>query len=190
LIQRFILFLGHPIFSVSLVIFSLLVFAGIGSRLSMRVDLRTLGGLKLVLILAGSLIFLYALFLPQVLQIFQGNPLLFRQVITVFLIAPLGLLMGMPFPVGIRLVGSQWQFFVPWAWCANGCASVLGSILPVIIALAWGFQTVFFLAAFLYAVSLLVVWKSLPIFFQSLASGPEKNQDRRDTNLEILLKSK
>jgi len=163
LIQRFILFLGHPIFSVSLVIFSLLVFAGIGSRLSTRIDLRTPGGLKLVLILAGSLIFLYAFFFPQVLPIFQGNPLLFRQVITIFLIAPLGLLMGMPFPLGIRLVGSQWQFFVPWAWCANGCASVLGAILPVIIALAWGFQTVFFLAAFLYAMSLLVVWKSLPL---------------------------
>jgi len=164
LIQRFILFLGHPVYSVSLVVFSLLIFAGVGSSLSMRADPRGYRGLKLVLPSAAVLIFLYAFFLPQVLPSFHGKPLFLRQIITVLLIAPAGLLMGMPFPLGIRLVGSvgsQWPFFVPWAWCANGCASVLGSVLPVIIALSWGFQAVFFLAGFLYAMALLVVWKSL-----------------------------
>ncbi len=161
LIQKFILFLGHPVYSVSLVIFSLLVFAGVGSRLSMRVDPRGVRGLRLVLPLAAGLLFLYAFFLPQVLGFFHGQPLSLRQVITVLLIAPPGLLMGMPFPLGVRLVGSQSPLFVPWAWCANGCASVLGSILPVIIALSWGFESVFFLAASLYAVGLLPVWKRL-----------------------------
>jgi hypothetical protein len=160
LIQKFILFLGHPVYSVSLVIFSLLIFAGVGSRFSTRLDPRTSGGLKLVLLLTSGLLCLYTFALPQVLTFFQGKPLFFRQWMTVLLIAPPGLLMGMPFPLGIRLAGAQSPFLVAWAWCANGCASVLGSILPVIIALAWGFQAVFFLAAFLYAVSLLGVWKS------------------------------
>ena len=160
LIQKFILFLGHPVYSVSLVIFSLLIFAGVGSRFSMCLDPRTSGGLKLVLLSASALLCLYTFALPQVLPFFQGKPLFFRQMMTVLLIAPPGFLMGMPFPLGIRLAGSQCPFLVPWAWCANGCASVLGSILPVIIALAWGFQAVFFLAALLYAVSLLAVWKS------------------------------
>jgi hypothetical protein len=160
LMQKFILFLGHPVYSVSLVIFSLLVFAGLGSRLSMRMDPRGRRGLKLVLPSVAILLFLYALLLPQVLPFFHGKPLFLRQVITVLLIAPAGFLMGMPFPLGIRLVGSQWPLFVPWVWCANGCASVLGSILPVIIALSFGFESVLFLAAMLYSVSLLAAWKS------------------------------
>ena len=163
LMQKFILFLGHPVYSVSLVIFSLLVFAGLGSRLSMRFDPGGDRGLKLVLPAVAGLLFLYAILLPQVLPFFHGKPLFLRQVITVLLIAPTGFLMGMPFPLGIRLVGSQWPFFVPWVWCANGCASVLGSILPVIIALSFGFESVFFLAALLYAIGLLVAWRRLPL---------------------------
>jgi hypothetical protein len=123
-------------------------------------DPRGRRGLKLVLPSVAILLFLYALLLPQVLPFFQGKPLFLRQVITVLLIAPAGFLMGMPFPLGIRLVGSQWPLFVPWVWCANGCASVLGSILPVIIALSFGFESVLFLAAMLYSVSLLAAWKS------------------------------
>jgi len=61
--------------------------------------------------------------------------------------------------LSIRLLGLQGPSFIPWAWCANGCASVLGAILPVIIALALGFQTVFFLAALLYAAGFGLVWK-------------------------------
>jgi spermidine synthase len=160
LMQEFILFLSHPVYSVSLVLFSLLIFAGAGSRLSMRIDPRSSRGLKLILPSAAGILFLYAFFLPQVLQFFQGKPLFFRQMITVLLIAPSGLLLGMPFPLAIRWVGSRWPFLVPWAWCANGCASVLGSILPVIIALSWGFQAVFFLASLLYGASWLVVLRS------------------------------
>jgi len=159
LMEKFILFLGHPVYSVSLVIFSLLVFAGLGSRLSVRLDPNLPLGLKRILSLASGLLLLYAFFLPGVFPFFQGTPLLFRQILTVMLISPLGFLLGMPFPLGIRLVGSRWQFLIPYAWCANGCASVVGSVLPVILALTWGFQAVFFLAAFLYAASLLAVWK-------------------------------
>jgi len=160
LIQKFILFLGHPVYSVSVVIFALLVFAGLGSRLSVFIDPTTVRGLRLVLLSVACLLFLSALYLPQVLSSFQGKSLFFRQLLSILLIAPLGFLMGMPFPLGIRQIGARRPFLVPWAWCANGCASVLGSILPVIIALAWGFQAVFLLAGLLYALSLLAVWKS------------------------------
>jgi len=160
LIQKFVLFLGHPVYSVSLVIFSLLVSAGIGSRLSARLASWGLRGLKFLLLGVVGILVLSAFFLPQILPLFHGISFLLRALLTFFFIAPLGLLMGTPFPLGIRWVGSQRPLLVPWAWCANGCASVLGSILPVILALAWGFQTVFFLAALFYFLSLLVVWKS------------------------------
>jgi predicted membrane channel-forming protein YqfA (hemolysin III family) len=111
-------------------------------------DPRGLRGLKLILPSVAGLLFLYSILL-----------LFLRQVITTLLIAPTGLLMGMPFPLGIRLAGSRWPLFVLWVWCANGCASVLGSILPVIIALSFGFESVLFLAAILYSVGLLAAWK-------------------------------
>jgi SAM-dependent methyltransferase len=159
LIQRFILFLGHPVYSVSLVIFSLLVSAGMGSRLSMRIDPKTLWRVKGILLGVAGLLFLGAILYPQVLPVFQGKTLILRFVLTFLFITPLGFFMGMPFPLGIRLVGSQRPSLVPWAWCANGCASVLGSILPVILALTWGFQTVFFAAATCYSLALFVIWK-------------------------------
>ncbi len=160
LIQKFILFLGHPVYSISLVIFSLLIFAGLGSRLSLTLSPRTSQGLKVILPLIIGSLFLYAFLLPQVFSLLQGQSLLFRQIFTVILIGPLGLLMGTPFPLGIRLVGERWPLGIPWAWCANGCASVLGSILPVLVALAWGFQAVFLLSALLYGVGFFMVWKS------------------------------
>ncbi len=160
LIQKFILFLGHPVYSVSLVIFALLVFAGLGSRLSVFIDSATARGLKFVLLAVACLLFLSTLYLPQLLSSLQGKSVFFRQLVSILLIAPFGFLMGMPFPLGIRLIGAQRPFLVSWAWCANGCASVLGSILPVIIALAWGFQAVFLLASLSYALGLLAIWKS------------------------------
>jgi hypothetical protein len=160
LIQKFILFLGHPVYAISLVIFSLLVFAGLGSRFSSAMGPRSSQGLKVILSLIIGLLFLYSFFLPQALSLFQGQSLLARQIFTVMLIGPLGLLMGMPFPLGIRLMGERWPSGVSWAWCANGCASVLGSILPVIVALAWGFQSVFLLSALIYGAGLFLAWKS------------------------------
>ena len=160
LIHKFILFLGHPVYAVSLVIFSMLIFAGLGSRISAGMGPRGSRGLKLILPLLMGSLFLYSLLLPQTLSFLQGQTLLFRQVLTIMIIGPLGLLMGIPFPLGIRLVGERWPYGVPWSWCANGCASVLGSILPVIIALAWGFQAVFFLSVLIYGMGLLMVWKS------------------------------
>ncbi|MBI4496139.1 MAG: hypothetical protein HY697_04305 [Deltaproteobacteria bacterium] len=156
-IQKFILFLGHPVYAVSLVLFSLLLSAGLGSRLSTRLDPARSKVLKVILLMISALILLYAFLLPTVLSFFQGQPLLMRQLLTFLIAAPPGLLMGMPFPLGIRLVGARWAPFVPWAWCANGCASVLGSILPVILALAWGFQNVFFIAALLYLLGLAAI---------------------------------
>jgi len=161
LIQEFTLFLGHPVYAVSWVILSLLVFAGLGSRVS--IFIHTSKEIRWILFLIAGLIVLYALALPKVLPRFQGAPLLARQVFSVFLIAPLGLAMGIPFPSGIRLLGAHRPEVVPWAWCANGCASVLGAILPVIIAMEWGFQIVLIMASLLYALGFCSWGKIKPI---------------------------
>jgi SAM-dependent methyltransferase len=159
LIEKFILFLGHPLYSISLVIFSLLVSAGAGSRFSLRIEVSSSLGLRALLLLLCGLIFLSAALYPRALPLFQGSPPVIRWALTWALILPVGFFLGMPFPLGIRMVGSKNPLWVPWGWCANGCASVCGAILPVLIAQAWGFQTVFFLAALCYGLAFLAVSK-------------------------------
>jgi predicted membrane-bound spermidine synthase len=159
LIQKFILFLGHPIYSVSLVIFSLLVSAGLGSRFSLRFHGRSLRQLRILLLFLSGFLFLSAFLYAPILSFFKGHSVFVRWVLTFLLVSIPGFFMGMPFPLAVRLVGSIRPHWVSWGWCANGCASVLGAIVPILIAMNWGFQMVFFLAALCYLFGFLVICK-------------------------------
>ena len=159
LIQKFILFLGHPIYSVSLVIFSLLVSAGLGSRFSLRFHGRSLRQLRILLLFLSGFLFLSAFLYPPILSFFKGHSVFVRWVLTFLLVSIPGFFMGMPFPLAVRLVGSIRPHWVSWGWCANGCASVLGAIVPILIAMNWGFQMVFFLATLCYLFGFLVICK-------------------------------
>ncbi|MFQ6124592.1 MAG: hypothetical protein ACE5R6_08320 [Candidatus Heimdallarchaeota archaeon] len=154
LIQRFILFLGHPTYAVSTVLFSLLLSSGGGSYFSGRVKLVDRRGLRFLLLGISTLSLLY-IFLSPVFLTFLGLSLATKLLVSFLLIVPLGFVLGMPFPLGIRLLSDSRHVLIPWAWAANGCASVLGSILPVIIALSLGFSTVFVLASLTYLIAYL-----------------------------------
>ena len=65
--------------------------------------------------------------------------------------------MGMPFPLGVGMLKGTREELIPWAWATNGCASVLGSILPTIVALSYGFSTVFLAAGVAYLAGLLII---------------------------------
>lgn len=152
LMQRFALLLGHPARSLALVLATLLLFAGIGSHLRplLRLPLGiALGGLVATILVAA---FLY----PSLIRMSLGLPLWQRGIVTALLIAPLGFFMGMPFPEGIRLVSTHNRDAVPWMWGVNGGATVLGSVLAIILAMATNFTTVFVLAALGYSIALLL----------------------------------
>jgi hypothetical protein len=147
LIQRFILFLGHPAYAFSGVLFTILLFSGLGSQLSPRISLRVaLGALVLSLV---ALPFL----LPSLLTAFLGLAFPLRLVATAVILAPLGILMGMPFPGGISWManGAGSPNLVPWVWAVNGAASVIASILAALLALSFGFNWVFRIGALCYA---------------------------------------
>jgi spermidine synthase len=152
LIQRFILFLGHPVYAFATVLFSLLVFSGAGSLLSPRLPLR-----KTMLALVGLLV-CYPIFLPHLFQWLLGLPFACRLVAAVMMLAPLGFVMGVPFPSGIRLTGRLAPGLVPWAWGVNGCASVLSSILAVMLAISQGFSRVLFAGGAAYALALIAIF--------------------------------
>lgn len=157
LMQRFILFLGHPTFALSVVLFALLTFSGIGSFLSNRLVAQEADprqGQRLVIPALAVLVLLYVAVLPPLFRAGLGWSLPVRIAFSILLLAPLGLLMGMPFPLGIRLVDQTNQALVPWAWGVNGCASVLGSILSVMLAQSIGFALVMVVAVVVYLTGL------------------------------------
>jgi spermidine synthase len=151
LIQRFSLFLGYPVYSLSVVLFTILLASGAGSYLAGRSRMQ-----KLPVILAalcGALV-LYALVLPSLLDAVPGASASWRIATAAIVTAPLGLLMGMPFPTGLRRAGAEASGLVSWAWAVNGAASVFGSTLAVLISMTWGFTTTFLTGAACYAVAL------------------------------------
>jgi hypothetical protein len=145
LMQRFILFLGHPIYAFATVLFSLLLFSGMGSLLARR--FRPVVALAL---LCGAIL-IYPALLPVAFHVLLGWPLALRLVAAIVGLAPLGLLMGVPFPTGIAALEARAPGLIPWAWAINGCASVLASILAAMLALSWSFWGVLLLAAAAYA---------------------------------------
>ena len=149
LMQRFILLLDHPTYSFAVVLFAVLVFSGIGSLLSERLG-RHRGRAILAL---GALALIYAAGVPPLARLVLGFPLAARVPLTVLIIAPLALLMGMPFPSGIGALRARRPGLIPWAWGVNGYASVVGSVLAALIALTWGFFWVMLVAGGAYLVA-------------------------------------
>lgn len=157
LIQKFTLFMGNPTYSVTVVLFSILTAAGCGSFLSGKLHKHLLQ--KLALVIGGIVVvcWLEMTFSPLVFNIFLGNSMLVRILVSIGLLVPLGLLMGMPFPLGITLTNRVSKRLIPWVWGINGYATVIGSVLCVILALSFGFKAAIFIACAIYLIGLLAI---------------------------------
>jgi hypothetical protein len=113
-----------------------------------------------VLVITPILLVAYAFSLGKVLSFAIAWPLWMRYGVAFFIILPLGFIMGMFFPMGIRTLSRRFKGAIPWAWCVNGCTSVIGSVLAVVTALSYGFKTVLCLAAVAYSLALVMLLKS------------------------------
>ncbi len=159
LIQKFILYLGKPIYAISSVLFSILIFSGIGSYYT-SLSQPTPDHLRRRISFLVVLAILYMFFLTPLLNSARFNNLTLRLIASSLFLAPIGLLMGMPLPTAIRLLKGRRQRIIPWVWAANGSASVLGSVLAVIVAMEIGFTGVVALAMLSYALANLAVVKA------------------------------
>ncbi len=158
LIQKFILFLGQPIYSMAVLLFSLLIGAGIGSWVGGTFWKQgILHKLRLASMMVGILVGLYIFFLPHVFTLFMGSPFYARTLISFVLLSPLGFFMGMPFPLAMTLLGEiGLTQYVPRMWGINGIGSVLGSVLAIALAISLGFSYAMILGAiFYFSISLL-----------------------------------
>ena len=151
MIQKFILFLGHPVYALTVVLFSLLTFSAVGSYVSGRLfeQPQARSVVKLVGLVA-VVIMIYTIALPPMFYglVHLAHPL--RILIAVVAMAPLAGLMGMPMPLAIRMVSRSAPELIPWAWGVNGATSVMGSVAALVVAISSGFNQALIIGAGLY----------------------------------------
>jgi hypothetical protein len=157
LIQKFVLFLGHPTYALTVVIFSLLVSSGVGSYASHAVIRDSAARWRAVLVGVAILIGLLALDVAVMLPKGITLPLPWKIAVTVALIFPAGFLMGMPFPIGLARLEKWQRSSVRWAWSLNAAASVLGSVAALVLAIYLGLVQTLLIGGVLYLVALAIV---------------------------------
>ena len=158
-IQRFVLFFGHPLHAIAVVLAAFLVFAGLGSGYAERLErifarrLPRIGGLAVIAAAIAGLAGIYVGVLPVLLNALLALPEGARIALAVVLIAPLAFLMGMPFPLGLARLTRDAPGLIAWAWGINGCASVLSAVLATVLAVHFGFTAVVGCALVIYLIA-------------------------------------
>jgi SAM-dependent methyltransferase len=156
LLQHLTLLVGHPIYTLSVLLFTLLAFGGIGASLSWRWSIwKACAAVAII----GTI---EALALPKLVPMLLWLPLWGRIAVAILMIAPLGLAMGMPFPRGLKQTGEGSLPAPPFYWGLNGVMSVIGSVTTVFVALIWGFQAAMLLGSICYVLAALASVKAFP----------------------------
>ncbi len=157
LMQKLVIFLGHPTYALSVVLSSLLGFAGLGSFLAGRIKVATRSRFLLLLVLILAAIAIELLAFQYLLNEMLGASFPVRVITSVLLLLPLGLALGTGFPTGIRALEVNCKPLVPWAWAVNGFMSVMASVLCIVLSQEIGFTKVFWIAAGIYTIGFLIM---------------------------------
>ncbi len=160
LIQRLNVFLGGPIYALSVTLFALLIFSGVGSYLFQKFKMAE-SSIRYVLILIIVLGVFYLFFLGDIMENFLGFQHHWRILFAVLLLAPISFLMGMPFPVGIRVLGKRTKELIPWAWGINSIFTVFGSVFCLFVSLSGGFKAAWIIALLAYMTAFLMISSTL-----------------------------
>jgi hypothetical protein len=159
LIQKFILFLGHPTYALTVIVFAMLVWSGLGSFYSRRL-IGEAHRRRLIVTLIGvaAAVSVIAFAAAPISEFGVGWPLEAKILVTVCLIAPAAFLMGIPFPTGLTWLEARFPQAVRWAWALNAASSVLGSAAAIFLAIHIGLRATVLVGAGLYLCALSVVW--------------------------------
>lgn len=155
MLQRLMLFLGHPTLALSVVLCSLLISAGLGSAWTARVPLSAAAArLQRYLLVVLILVAVTAFAWPSVFQALVGLERAARVILAIAALAPVGFFLGTAFPIGVRCLASTRPELIPWAWAVNGATSVLGSVLAMVVAINNGFTVTLLIGAVCYLIAL------------------------------------
>ncbi len=156
-LQRFQLFLGPPIYTFAVVLAGLLIFTGLGSLASHGFRTASHRLLSWLLMAVVGIITLEIFVMPTVFNWALGFALPWRIAVSIVLLAPVGVALGMPFPIGLRLLGEEDSLLVPWAWAINAFFTVIGSVSAMMLGMILGFNAVEMIAAACYGTALIAI---------------------------------
>ncbi|MDP2927681.1 MAG: hypothetical protein Q8N80_02640 [Candidatus Omnitrophota bacterium] len=158
ILQKFVLFLGSPIYSMAVVIPAILAGAGFGSLSSGLIKKHLKQWIMALVFICGIFILILVKLMPFLSNLFLLSSLWFRIGIVTMVVAPISYFMGFAFPLGLRLISTKDGSLVPWAWAINGSASVIASIAAIMIAMSFGFNLVLIGSACFYFIALLSIF--------------------------------
>ena len=154
--QRLIIFLGHPTYGLSVVLFTLLLSSGLGSYTTQKLsDSGITNSAILRLSLLLGILVLFGVLTPYAAVLYQGSTTILRILVAIGILFPLGVFMGMAFPIGMKMAANRSASLAPWLWGINGATSVCASVLAVVIALNSGISASFWSGFLCYFVSLI-----------------------------------
>ena len=169
LIQKFVLFLGHPTYALTVIIFSMLLSSGCGSFASRKLLNGDPRKLSRVLLLIVAAIFVLSFFVAPVSEHGVALPFPVKVLISVAMIAPVGFAMGMPFPTGLTLLERSMPASIRWAWAINAASSVMGSAAAMFLAICLGLHITLIIGGLLY----------LGALFSAIRSSLTQERDRQ-----------
>ena len=154
LLQKLILLMGNPTMTFALLLFTLLISSGAGSLFSPRIAKNNMKNLVFVIGGIAGLGILYVFFLPHIIYSTIAEPVEIKSIVSIAILAPIGFLMGMPLPTGMRLLKVHRPDYIPWMWAVNGAFSVLGAVLAIAIGIMYGSSLAMVLGILIYLVAL------------------------------------
>src|SRR5215203_5525685 len=154
LLQKLILLMGNPTMTFALLLFTLLLSSGSGSLLSSRIAKNNMKNLVFVIGGIAGIGLLYVFFLPSIIYSTIAEPLEVKAAVSIAILAPIGFLMGMPLPTGIRLLKVHRPDYIPWMWAINGAFSVLGAVLAIALGIMYGSSLAMVLGILVYLIAL------------------------------------
>jgi hypothetical protein len=154
LLQKLILLMGNPTMTFALLLFTLLMSSGAGSLLSSRIAKNNMKNLVFVIGGIAGLGILYVLFLTPIIYSTIAEPFEVKAAVSIAILAPIGFLMGMPLPTGMRLIKVHRPDYIPWMWAVNGAFSVLGAVLAIALGIMYGSSLAMVLGILIYLIAL------------------------------------
>jgi predicted membrane-bound spermidine synthase len=158
LMQKLTLVLGQPLYSIVVTLATILIATGVGSWLSERwlADRPKSHMLGIALLLA-TMVAAWVALGPTIVDAIVVLPITARLLAAAALVAPMGVLLGVPFAHGIRMIRQHDPSLIPWAWAVNGSATVVGSTATVILSMNAGFNIVMIVAAGIYLLAFIAL---------------------------------
>jgi len=177
MMQQLSIFLGHPLYSLVVVLAGLILFTGLGSLLSDRLKLNGSVGIRIPAITAAATILLYSIVVVPVIHRFVLGVLWERAMLSLVLVAPSGTFMGFCFPIGLRWMNIlKQERNQPWMWAVNGAASTLGSFVAIVVSMTVSITACVVTGAFLYVLGAIVIPGRPKLEIQDEIAAPIRQQ--------------